>query len=514
MPNKNDGKVDKDLLLAVDDATKYPILTEEVTFPRPSAPPGVAGGGAPGGPALGQSVDVAIRQVLGWRPKAGDVKGFVGALNQAFSLKEVEGHTEVTWTPRTYTSQVQAEMGSITGAQASIYARARVAAEQTLPLLDGLYPLRPDFDPEDVASIRAIVKSEVNEIVNELGVEGGPRVTRVDQLFDLLGAVADAKRVEDVSGHLAMLLGRFGLESSYVNTIEQEQDLTNFIVLVDYLNSLRSSWEMLKPYFVLDDKKLPAFLGTQLVLLSRTLDVIVEGVQEVAFVMDSVFLGPAERQTILLKFGTQSEPMFFADLMGWVERFASEEGPRIIQDSGKDGVGAFSATVRRLHDLVVAALLTSWTPPGLQNPADPDVPDAYRATRVQSAISELAGDLGEAFDLATRVTRVPSPTIAAAVYTPDPFLPPPSTGPAKKSVSMNVYGTHFAPKPTVLLAPMPGTKTAEIKATRSHYINHAYLHALFSIPAGIAAGTSYSLVIANPDGGVAVLEDAFRIEGK
>ena len=507
MAKNNDAQVDKQILTAVEDATRYPILTEEVSFPRPSAP-GAPGGAGTGAAPPGQSVDAVIRQVLGWRPKAGDVKGFVAALNQAFSLREVEGHTEATWTPRTYTTQVQAEMGAITGAQASIYARARVAVDQSLPLLDGLYPLRPDFDPEDVASIRAIVKSEINEIVNELGVEGGPRVTRVDQLFTLLGALAGAKRVEDVGGHLAMLLNRFGLESSYVNTIEQEQDLTNFIVLVDYLNSLRSSWEMLKPYFVLDDKKLPAFLGTQLVLLSRTLDVVVEGVQEVAFVMDSVFLGPAERQTILLKFGTQYQPMYFADLMGWVERFASEEGPRIIQDSGKDGVGAFAATVKQLRDLVVAAQLTS-SPGGLQKASDREIPKAYAASRVQSAMRELAGDLEEAFDLATRVRRVPSPTIGAAVYSPDPLHP----SMLPKTVSVNIYGTHFAPKATAILAPMPGIKAPEIKAS-VHYVTTSHLHTEFRIPAGTAAGNAYSLAVANPDGAVAVLEDAFRIEGK
>ena len=96
---------------------------------------------------LGQLVDSALREVLAWRPRAGDPKGFVAALNQAFTISEVEGHTEFAWTPRSFT--VQADMGAVTGAQASIYARAKAALDQSAPLLEGLYPLRPDDDEEN-----------------------------------------------------------------------------------------------------------------------------------------------------------------------------------------------------------------------------------------------------------------------------------------------------------------------------------------------------------------------------
>ena len=95
----------------IDDILSYPILTEEVGFPAASRP-GTPSGSGTG--QLGQIAEAAIRQVLGWRPKAGDAKGFVAALTQAFSFKQVDGHTEWTWTPRTYA--VQADMGTITGA--------------------------------------------------------------------------------------------------------------------------------------------------------------------------------------------------------------------------------------------------------------------------------------------------------------------------------------------------------------------------------------------------------------
>ena len=83
-------------------------------------------------------------------------------------------------------------MYPVTGAQASIYARAKVALDQSLPLLDGLTSLRTDILPEDQQATRSIVRTELTQLVNELGIAGGPRVQRVDELFGyLLGTDPD-----------------------------------------------------------------------------------------------------------------------------------------------------------------------------------------------------------------------------------------------------------------------------------------------------------------------------------
>ena len=81
----------------LDDLQSFPILTEEVDFPT-TPRQGVSG--TPGTSALADMVGNALRDVLGWRPKANDSKNFVVALNQAFTLSEVEGHTVWTWTPQ------------------------------------------------------------------------------------------------------------------------------------------------------------------------------------------------------------------------------------------------------------------------------------------------------------------------------------------------------------------------------------------------------------------------------
>jgi len=482
------------------DPFTYPILTEQVAFPAPTpAIPGVA--------PLGLVVEGAIRQVLGWRPKTGDSKGFVAALNQSFSLSEIEGHTEVTWTPRTYAAEVPAGLGAITGAQASIYARAKVALDQSMPLLEGLQMLDPSKDPDDASAIRAIVESEMRELVGLFGTEGGPPIVRVDQLFGQIGAVAGGTDVEDVTGHLAIVVDRFGLEPAYVNTIEEEQNLTNFIIVVDYLNGLRSSWDALRSYFYLSGPGTkPAFLGTELVLVARALEVVAESVQELNFLMDSVFLGPAERQTILLNFGHES--LFFTDLMNLVLN-ATQEGPRLFQDAGKDGVAAFVPTIARLADLVRGSMVNPGTGTSGQNPTG--LPAGYKTGRVQVGLQDLAASLDQVYERAARISRAPGPTISSFSYHPEHYHQR-----DKVALQMDIYGTHFDPSATLTLLPATDEAGSAVVIVTPSHASAGHLHGTVETTrfdfSTFLTGASWDLKVENPDGGFILLERAFTIE--
>jgi hypothetical protein len=420
----------------------FPFLTEEVDL----AGRGGAGTPSAGGiGAVGQTVERTLREVLGWRPRPSDPKGFQAALLQAFTVEQVAGHTEVRWNPRSYAVEIQADLGTITGAQASLYTRAKGALDQIRPLLDGLEPLRVDFDPENVDAIRAIVRSHVDELVTELGVEGGPRVQRVDQLFAfLLGETAfeDLGVLRDpdkVGGSLGILRDRLGLQRHRINTIEEEQGFTNFLVLVDHVVSLAESWDAQREFFVRGSTLVEPFLGTQLVLVSRDLEVVAESVHEVEFAMDSVFLGPSERQTLELRFppgsasGTLqrrslaapggSPPMFVSELLTWVERFATEEGRRLIDDGGKQGVVAFRPTILLLEALVRDARVA---PAGAQDPRR--MPDAYRRPRVQRALAELASQLAAT---AARVEQIRAPNGPVVPPPLPPINPPPRPPPPR-----------------------------------------------------------------------------------
>src|SRR5262249_42518649 len=160
---------------------------------------------------LSRTVTSAIRDVIGRAPKLRDTRSFLAALTQSFEPYEVEGRVEYTWNPRSYAGQTDLG-GGVTGGQASLATRAQVSVEHALPLLDGLYALRDDADEELVEATRSIVRNEFSEIVVELGVEGGPRIARVDSLFDqLLGAEDETLFPNEIArGHLGVLARELG----------------------------------------------------------------------------------------------------------------------------------------------------------------------------------------------------------------------------------------------------------------------------------------------------------------
>jgi len=306
---------------AVEDAVTYPILTKEINGYGGSR--NGESSSLPAGGSLTRVAQGAIRDLLGWRYRADDPKGFLSALTKAVDLKVVEDHTEWTWRSRTF--MVQADIGAVTGAQKSIYMRAKAAADQVLPLLDGLTPLRSDSNEEQFESVRAIVRNAWTELVNELAEASGPKIQRVDTYFkQLLGFSSPNNHgivfshPEKVSGSLGKLGKRFGFDKDGYLKVHEEQNFTNFLIIVDYTTSLLQTWHAQKQFLKRNDEG-HKYLGTQLIRLSEELGVIVESVQEVYAAMDSVFFGPEERQVAVLNFDNQLsnevEPITVSELL-------------------------------------------------------------------------------------------------------------------------------------------------------------------------------------------------------
>lgn len=433
---------------------------------------------------LGQTVENALREVLAWRPKTSDPKGFLAALNQSFTVQDVEGHTEWSWTPRSYS--VQADMGAVTGAQASIYARARAALDQSVPLLEGLYPLRADADTQDVEAIRAVVQAEMTELINELGAVGGPRLHRVDGLFDsLLGDDPIENDPEKVAGLLGALRKQFGLTRERVNTIDEEQNLTNNLIVVEHVISLRQSWQTQRHFF--NRKGSDVFLGTQLVLLSRALGVVAESVQETYLLMDSVWLSAAERQVVQLDSG-----LTIAELLDWVERFASEEALQIIREAGKDGVIAFRPTVKRLVDLVEQA----WRQSKNQ---ENNSQAGFHHVRVRTALEELTLHLREAFKLTNQIKRLPPPKV---------FMFEPEQSLRGEMVRLVVDGENFQPGASLYLTEW-GEGKGKIQAKRINIVGPTEIKAHFDL--NNVMSNKWAVVVKNPDGESASAAEPFWI---
>ena len=421
---------------AIEDLASYPVLTEEVGYPPSPVASGATPAIAPAQNTLGGTVDGTLRQLLGWKPNPGDPKGFIGALNASFDCTMVEGHTECNWVPRTYAVQTDLS-GGITGAQASIYSRTRDAVDKSSPLLDGLYPLDEEAKPDDIAALKAVIRTQLTELVVELAIPGGPRVQRVNQLFGLLLGNANFwanpqpplvvpqtdPDLLDPNGTLGNLRDEMGLSfvgQSFVNTVEDEQDVSNFRIVCDYVTSLAQSWLNNLQFFLLGAGA-PAqpFFGTLLVLLSRQLSLVAEKVNEVRFTLDSVFIGPSERSTLQINFGGGSS-MFLEDLFSWIENFASQEGPQLIKEGGRYAVGQpFRTTATSLTNLV-GNIPDGSSGQGL-------LPPGFFTPRVQRSIQDLNDALAQLVALAatTSYTIQPEPPVHLVAAAPPPALPPP-----------------------------------------------------------------------------------------
>ena len=378
------------------EAMTFPFITRELN--------GDVAGGDPGralaGGSLNQVAQQTLRRVLGWRYRDGDTKGFDSALSKAFTPRSVEGHVEWDWKPQAFT--LQADLGEITGAQASIHSQASLMLEQSITLLDGLEPLIVDADEEDTEAIRSIIRNELQTLIDELGLRGGPRVRRVDLIFKQLATSQPNADPALVGGQLGELRRRFGLLTQRVNTIAEEQNLTNYMILVDYVLSLQKTWELKRDHFVTSGSS--PYLGTHLVRMSKDLEVIVEDVHEAYALMDSVLFGAAEREATLLDLRDDTR-MTIAELLGWAESFASSEGPELLRTSGRDGASAFADTADTLHDLVDSLFDLLET----SDDDAPSVPRGLRTPRVRAAIQDIVRCLKEVASLAKQIARHDAP---------------------------------------------------------------------------------------------------------
>ena len=168
-----------DLVGAAEDAVRYPILTKEVNGSGRSSRSGDGSGGAGG--SLTRTAQGAIRDLLGWRYRADDPRGFLAALNKAVDLKEVEGHVSRpgrparSWCRRTWAKSPEPRRAFTNGPAwpSTMRCRCWTCCGRCGPMPTIRAPSRcaPSFG-------RRSWKSS-----SELGRVSGPRIQRVNDYF-------------------------------------------------------------------------------------------------------------------------------------------------------------------------------------------------------------------------------------------------------------------------------------------------------------------------------------------
>jgi hypothetical protein len=380
------------LRTTVEDIASYPVLTSDTGSYGSGGGGYGSGNGSRATVGVRRTVDTVVREVLGRLPKYTDARAFTAALGATFEVRQEMGHTVTLWRPRGFTGQTELG-GAVSGAQASLYARAQDSLRASLPVLAGLTPLRVDADVQEMDAARSVVEAEFRAVVEELGTPGGPRAPRVDGLFAILltQTVIGLDNAPVNDGMVGYLAAVFGLDQGQVNTIEEEQVFSNFLLLRDYIATLQLSWNSFNSTFQQRD------LGTLLVLLSNALQVVAESVDEVEAALDSVFVGGAERTVARFDTGSGTR-MLVSELLSWVSAFAATEAPELVQQGGRRSMGAIESTTVQLIDLI-RNLITAIS-------SDPGLPVGMRHPRVRHPLEELTTYLGQVVELAADVRTV------------------------------------------------------------------------------------------------------------
>jgi len=377
----------------------YPTWVEVVT-PGPNP--------AHRGRAKAGSSTTSISDVLGWRVDIKNADGIKRALAEAFPIKVVNGKNCVEVKKGGFRSQAaQAGTFAVTGAQKSLYERVRTVVEQIKPLLASIRPLTSSPDQEDIDAVKSLIGPELDELVEQLGTEGGPPIARIDHLLHLLiGYEHDEgwwskflakfhKKSNDSKGHIYDLGSALGITDDNVNTIQEEMTLTEFTTILNYTDMIVMTWNANRDAF--SYKPDQAFLGTQAVQIERTLTCVSESVNEVTFALDSVFIGPAERATIIVPKG-EFEGGTLAELLSWIDDVAAR-GFDQINVSGKYGVGnALKPALEKVCHAVDSVLKADIKIPG------------FTHNRVENAFKALQFNLGNALYYAE---SIPAPDITA-----------------------------------------------------------------------------------------------------
>lgn len=200
--------------------------------------------------------------------------------------------------------------GGVTGGRDGIHNRILTAVSDSLVYLDDLRPEPTQLDAEKIERTRILIRSCLTELLGELSLPAGPRIPRVDEVFETM---------------LDLLAGLQELIH------DNEEESGSFQALADQAASLYRSWNNTQQ-----------LLGLQMSILTKQLQLVREGVDEVTFAMNADGIGPADRQIMILRFDApgldeetrEQEPMSLDNLLEWAQTFAAEGAQREMSRGG------------------------------------------------------------------------------------------------------------------------------------------------------------------------------------
>jgi hypothetical protein len=316
--------------------------------------------------SMERQVERAFNQVLGGAVGRG-AGSFISALNNAFPTVETADGPQVAYTSTRGMVSLYNTNGNgsandtgvisstglprqISARQAVLYREVSIIASDAQRVLLGLRPFSPQAAPEQVEALRAIVRTSINEIVDEFVRVEEPRPERVKSYFDTLWLNLTE-------------LGRraFLNDPRLVTTAEDEAQTAGLELLQNYARAMREAWG--KYYSAHRSKRKPPSISERVERANILLPILAQSNIDFMAAMDSVDFTEADRRSLATKFsklrGTRVElsklevelsklesdlklvPYTLLlpditpyDITEWLDRYASYEAPNTLAVSG------------------------------------------------------------------------------------------------------------------------------------------------------------------------------------
>jgi hypothetical protein len=288
-------------------------------------------------------VDRAMHQVLGRSPGKG-ATNFVNALNAAFP--ETNNTQAIATLPVSSSTSYNGAglLAEVSTEQAILYRQASINMADALKVLAEIKYFSPQADRESVESLRELIRSQINALVEEFRRADEPR----------------SSRVESYLRSLDEYISEFG-KQAYINdpglavTIEDEEQTTNFKLLKSYLRTLSQAWAR---YFNAEKSGRWNSLSVRVDRARVLLPIISQANLDFGNALESVGLNENERRSraslftaldlpAILEFDRQGQfippdPSYLStwlpnitvsDLIDWLDRYSNTEAPSALESS-------------------------------------------------------------------------------------------------------------------------------------------------------------------------------------
>lgn len=246
--------------------------------------------------SLTKQVERAFIQVLGGAPGRGSDR-FMKSLVSTFPAGK-DGR--VTFTPIRSVISLSGSTnnsmdnvsrdwsGQLSVEQASLYRQGSLIIADALRLLEGIEPFDPKADLDAVEALRALIRSNLNYLVEEFGRIDKPRRDFVDNYF------ASLEKNIQAFGQSTILITQ-GQNSNLVNA-EDESQIAAYQLIKNYVEiTLKSAWN---GYLGQSAVEIASnSYSERLARVNVMLPVVAEGIASVMDAMDSVGFTESERRS-------------------------------------------------------------------------------------------------------------------------------------------------------------------------------------------------------------------------